>query len=107
MKVKLLKKTRKRFAITHHPMGITQYNHRYHFNLFRLTDNYNEYFDCFTQLGRKETEIQFSSDDKIFETEGECINYLKSVIINILRYKGYRGKKDKIFKDKSKKVWYV
>jgi hypothetical protein len=107
MKVKLLKKIRKRFVITHYPMGITQYDHRYHFNLFRLTDNYNEYFDCFTQPKRKETKIQFSSYDKIFETEAECINYLKSVIINILRSEGYRGKKDKIFKDKSKKVWYV
>jgi hypothetical protein len=107
MKVKLLKKTRKRFVITHHPMGITQCNHRYQFNLFRLIDNHNEYFQRFVQLKRKDTEIQFSSDDKIFETEGECINYLKSVIINILRNEGYRGKKDKIFKDKSKKVWYV
>lgn len=88
-------------------MGITQCNHRYQFNLFRLIDNHNEYFQRFVQLKRKDTEIQFSSDDKIFETEGECINYLKSVIINILRNEGYRGKKDKIFKDKSKKVWYV
>jgi hypothetical protein len=107
MKVKLLKKIRKRFVITHHPMGITVFNHRHHFNLFRLTDNYNEYFECFAQLKREETEIQFSSDDKIFETECECINYLKSVIINILRNEGYRGKKDIIFKDKSKKVWCV
>lgn len=106
MKVKLLKKVRKRFEIVHMPDGITSFGDRYEYNLYRLTDSTNEYYDRFAQLGGLDKPKQFCKDEHIFETEKECIEYLKRCIINRLRSEGYVGVKDHKMKQKQIKVWY-
>lgn len=107
MKVKLLKKIRKRFQITHMPNGFFFDGRRYEYNLFKLTDSTNEYYGSFSQCGRKEGTPQFTELHKIFETEKECINYLKSLIIRKLREEGYKGRKDNQLNMPHKKVWWV
>lgn len=106
MKVKLLKKVRKRFEIIHMPNGFTFSGYRYEHNLFKLTDSTNEWFERYAQLGRTPGEIQFQKDELIFETEKECIDYLKGQILYRLRGEGYKGVKDVKMKQKHKKVWY-
>lgn len=107
MKVKLLKKVRKRFKITHLPMGFTSNGERYEYNLYMLTDSTNEYFERYVQCGRNSGEIQFQKDEYIFETEKECIDCLKKMIILRLRNEGYIGRKDHQMKQSEKKVWYL
>ncbi len=107
MKVKLLKKVRKRFQITHHPKGISCYGEKYEFNLFILTDDTNSYYERTTQCGLNPSEdTQYCGPSRIFETEKECIDYLKLLIISRLRGEGLRGKKDKVIKSSAVKVWY-
>lgn len=106
MKVKLLKKARKRFEIVHMPTGFTQFGDRYEYNLYRLTDSQNEFYDRYAQLGRVDKPTQFQKDEYIFETEKECLEYLKRCIINRLRSEGHIGRKDRIMKEKHNKVWY-
>ena len=102
MKVKLLKKVRKRFSIIHYPKGLVSCGEHFDYNLFKLTDDSNECFEKYAQLGdikeRKYTE-------KIFETEKECIDYLKSIILQRLRKEGNLGSKDKKLRNNLKKVW--
>lgn len=107
MKIKLLKKVRKRFKITHMPMGFTSCGERYEYNLFKLTDSTNEYWERYAQLGRKPGKQQFKKDPFIFETEKECIDYLKGEILEKLRGEGYTGRKDAHMKQAHKKVWYI
>lgn len=107
MKTKLLKKVRKRFQITHHPKGLSLFGSIFDFNLFVLTDNTNSYYERTAQCGRDNTkEEQFCEPNRIFKTEKECIDYLKSLIIIRLRGEGFRGKKDSIIKSSVTKVWY-
>jgi hypothetical protein len=106
MKVKLLKKTRKRFEIIHMPNGLSAFGDVYNYNLFELNDLDNSYFRHYAQCGRKEGTKQFEEDHRIFETEKECIDYLKSIIIYRLRKEGYRGVKDKKIEQSYKKVWF-
>ena len=106
MKARLLKKTRKRFQIIHMPLGFTAFGERYEYNLFKLTDSRNEYWDQYAQLGKKPGEQQFQKDEFIFETEKECIDYLKSEIIERLREEGHTGRKDIHMKQAHKKVWF-
>ena len=106
MKVKLLKKVRKRFQIVHMPLGFTAFGERFEYNLFKLTDSNNEYWDRYAQYGRKLGNMQFQKDPFIFETEKECINYLKSEIIAKLRREGYTGRKDTQMNRAHKKVWF-
>ncbi len=106
MKTRLLKKVRKRFEITHMPKGFTYCGERFEYNLFRLTDSTNQYFDRFAQLGRKEGELQFQTDDKIFSSEKDCIYYLQRLIIAKLRSEGHLGRKDHYIKKAHKKVWW-
>lgn len=106
MKAKLLKKVRKRFEIIHMPNGFTFLNDIYEYNLFKLTDSKNDYRSLYVQFGRKPGEKQFQKDDLIFETEKECIDYLKDQILWILRGEGYKGVRDVKMKQAHKKVWY-
>ena len=94
MKAKLLKKARKRFQIIHMPLGFTAFGERYEYNLFKLTDSTNQYWESFVQCGKKPGERQFNQDQLIFETEKECVDRLKTEILDRLRREGYTGKKD-------------
>ena len=107
MNVKLLKKVRKRFSIHHYPAGVYIVNDHINFNLFVMYDNKNEYGTVYTQLHRKPNCARQAVDkDEIFDTEVECINYLKSRIIRRLISEGYgKARRNRINK-KSKKVWY-
>lgn len=107
MKTKLLKKVRKRFDIIHMPEGFTSFGSRYEYNLYRLTDSTSEFYERYAQLGRKDSNIQFQKDEFIFQTESECIAYLKQCILDRLRSEGHRGIKDYHMKKSHKKVWYV
>jgi hypothetical protein len=106
MKTKLLKKVRKRFEITHMPNGFTSCGNRYEYNLYRLTDMTNQFYEKYAQLGRENRDIQFREDDFIFETEGECIYYLKQLILDRLRGEGHCGRKDNFINRSHRKVWY-
>lgn len=106
MKVKLLKKVRRRFEIIHMPKGFSSCGDIYEYNLYRLTDSTNEFYERYAQLGRKEGNMQFQKDELIFETESECIYYLKQCILSRLRGEGHRGKKDHDMKNAHTKVWY-
>jgi hypothetical protein len=108
MKVRLLKKARKRFDIIHMPEGFTYSGSVYDYNLFKLVDDTNQFFEVYTQLGTKPNSVaQFCGESRIFETEAECINYLKDVILHRLRSEGHRGTKDDKRKRKHRKVWHV
>ncbi len=108
MKIKLLRKVRKRFDIIHMPEGFTYSGSVYDYNLFKLVDHTNQFFEVYTQLGPKpNSDVQFCDKSRIFETEAECINYLKDLIISRLRSEGYRSAKDNKRKRKHRKVWYV
>lgn len=108
MKVKLLKKVRKRFAITHHPKGIVAFGEIYDYNLFILTDAYNPYSDEKVQCGLKpNSERQYQKKEYIFENEAQCINYLKDCIIERLKSEGWGNNKMRLVNRASKKVWYV
>jgi hypothetical protein len=108
MKTKLLKKVRKRFEIFHLPKGFTSFGNRYKYNLFKLTDSTNKFYEHYAQLkfdGSKEKQFCYSA--QIFNSEKECINYLKSEIIYRLRKEGNRGAKDKKIENSEKKVWHI
>ena len=106
MKIKLLRKVRRRFEINHLPKGLIIDKVHYDNNLFQLIDHKNGYFyNRYTQLGKKEDVNRFVDD--IFYTETECINYLKSIIIKILRSEGHKQRKDKIIETTVKKVWHI
>lgn len=109
MKVKLLKKVRKRFSIIHMPNGfVTDFDgEHYDYNLFKLTDAKDSfgYRTRYAQLGKSDGHRQFC--DGIFDTEKECIEYLKSIIIVRLRGEGYKQRKDQSIKLKEKKVWFI
>jgi hypothetical protein len=108
MKTRLLKKVRKRFDIIHMPEGFTYSGSVYDYNLFKLVDHTNQFFETYTQLGTKLNSVaQFCGESRIFETEAECINYLKDVILHRLRSEGHRGTKDNKRKSKHRKVWHV
>jgi hypothetical protein len=109
MKVKLLKKVRKRFEIIHLPQGFVFEGDHYNCNLFKLVDNNKDicYKEIYVQLGRKPTGNQCCGNEEIFNTEIECINYLKFKIIRRLRSEGYRQRKDKTIEKVQKKVWYI
>lgn len=106
MKVKLLKKVRKRFEITHMPNGFTENGERYEYNLYKLTDSTNLWYERFAQLGKKPEGPQFSTIGFIFETQSECVYCLKKFILNKLRSEGHLGRKDNYMKKQHKKVWY-
>ena len=106
MKTKLLKKVRKRFDIIWMPNGCTLFGDRYEYNLFRLTDSTNQFYERYAQLGRKDGDKQFQKDELIFETSNECIYYLKQCILNRLRSEGHLGRKDRVMNNSHIKVWY-
>jgi hypothetical protein len=107
MKIKLLKKVRNRFQIIHMPKGFSNFGETYDYNLFELRDSDSYYFGRFAQLGRKNQDVQFCESSAIFETEKECIDFLKSIIIQQLKKEGYQNSKDKNIKKYHKKVWYI
>jgi hypothetical protein len=106
MKTKLLKKTRKRFEIIHMPKGFTSCGIRYEFNLFRLTDSTNDWYERYSQLGKEDCKTQFCIPNHIFKTEKECIEHLQKMIISRLRDEGHLSRKDYVIKKLHKKVWY-
>jgi hypothetical protein len=106
MKTKLLKKVRKRFEIVHMPKGFTSCGERFEYNLYRLTDSNSQWYERYSQLGRKDSDIQFQKDEFIFQTESECIDYLRQCILDRLRSEGHRGCKDHSMEKAHKKVWY-
>jgi len=106
MKVKLLKKAKRRFEIIHMPKGFTAFGNRYEYNLYRLTDSTNQFYERYAQLGRKDSAKQFSKDEHIFETESECIYYLKQCILNRLRSEGHCGIKDFHMEKAHTKVYF-
>lgn len=105
MKVKLLKKVRKRFEINHYPKGIVIYNEFNDYNLFELRDSNYPYITNYAQLHGDKKGKRFV--DEIFETEVECINYLKSRIIKRLKSEGYKQRKTSGILKSKIKVWYV
>jgi hypothetical protein len=105
MKTKLLRKVKKRFEIFHLPKGIAFSKDYYGYNLFKLVDNESNFYSKYAQLGKAKNGNNFV--DQIFDTEKECIDYLKSKIIRILRSEGYEQKKDKIIQNSVKKVWSI
>ena len=107
MKVKLLKKVRKRFEIFHRPDGVVIGNTHYKYNLFNLVDNDGGYwsYDNYAQLGVIPGPHKFC--DRIFDTEKECIDYLRNNIIRILRSESYKqSSKSKRINNNRTKVWY-
>lgn len=108
MNVKLLKKVRKRFSIHHYPDGIFIGDHHYNYDLFVMYDNTNEYGTLYAQHKEKvDSYRQFCEAEKIFDTEVDCINYLKSCIIKRLIDDGYGTARRNRVNKKSKKVWYI
>jgi hypothetical protein len=105
MKTKLLRKVKKRFEIFHYPKGITIHDDYYNYNLFQLVDHEGSYYHKYAQLGGKLCRNKFV--DEIFDTEKECIDYLKSRIIVRLKHEGYKQRKDKIIQNSVKKVWSI
>ena len=102
MKVKLLKKIRKNYKITHYPKGFVRFNESYDYNLFVLTDErYGT--EWYAQLGGRDR--KWCSD--VFDTEKECIDFLKNKIIEKLIDEGYRNRKMRQKSQVSKVVWYV
>ena len=79
----------------------------YDFNLYKLVDSnhFSGLGDRFAQVRYKENSRQFCNH--IFDTDKECIDYLKTVIIDRLRGEGHKQRKDKAIKISYKKVWYV
>ncbi len=106
MKTRLLKKTRKRFEIIHMPEGFTQFGYRYEYNLFLLKDSTNQFFEKWAQCGSKKGQ-QYCQEDTIFVTEKECIDHLKSEIIDRLRGEGHLGRRDNQMREVQRKVWYT
>ena len=107
MKTKLLRKVKKRFEIFHYPKGILFSKDYYGYNLFKLVDNDNSgYYDKYAQLGKSKNN-NFVNDKEIFDTEKECIDYLKSRIIIRLKSEGYKQRKDTIIQNSVKKVWSI
>lgn len=107
MKVRLLKRIRKRFEIHHLPNGeIGPFGDYYDYNLFKLTDSTNAYFERYAQFRSKEGTKQFCPFEQRFDTEEKCINYLKSLIISRLRSEGHRGRRDHGIVASKRKVWY-
>jgi hypothetical protein len=105
MKVKLLKKVRKRFSIEHMPNGYVDYSgNHYNYNLYKLSDTEDRFglHEKWAQLGRKEVNYV----NEIFETDAECMNYLRGRIIKRLRIEGFKGRKDSIISGSIKKVWH-
>lgn len=91
MKVKLLKKVRKRYSIIHMPNGFVEYGRHYNYNLYKLIDRENQYNYDIVQCGGKYGMKRYC--DTIFETEQECISYLKDSIISMLKRDGYLNRK--------------
>jgi hypothetical protein len=113
MKTKLLKKVRRRFEIYHMPNGFIYDSHHYDYNLFKLVDNedIDDGHTIYAQLGKREDGRKYVDEIfnsvEIFNTEVECINFLKSMIIKRLRSEGYGQRKDKQINNQHKKVWHV
>ena len=105
MKTKLLKQVRKRFEIFHLPNGFISDGTHFNYNLFKLIDNNHTFWDAYAQVKNK-TNQRFVYGKSIFDTETECINYLKQTIIKILRSEGHKQRKDKQI-TKQIKVWYI
>ena len=103
LKIALLKKVRKEFEIIHYPKGLICYREYVPNNLFLLKKD-GEYTE---KVELKTENKPCVSDNKIFLTEVECINFLKEIILNRLRtdYIAYTRRSNKACSMR-KKVWY-
>ena len=90
MKTKLLKKVRKRFVINHYPKGMPFFGEIWEGEFLRLTDNSNGYFHNSCKITS-------------LVTFQEGLNFLKDVIVKVLRKEYGRTKRKKIIVNK---VWY-
>jgi hypothetical protein len=106
MKTKLLKKVRKRFEIIHMPAGFVECGERYEYNLFKLTDSTNSWYERFAQLEYRQGKQQFCEDHNIFQTKADCIYSLQKLIVKRLISEGHRGKKDRAIRNSHFKVWH-
>ena len=104
MKVKLLKKTRQRFSIIHHPNGINYYDEFFSENLVGLYDADLKHSVNFVQLDYKVGERPFC--DKKADSLEEAIIILKNVILKYLKAENLNLGRKK-HSAKSNKVWYV
>ena len=109
MKVKLLKKVRRRFSIVHCPKGFFIGTDHLDYNVFILYDNDGgEYSSVYAQLGKiPNQKMQCVDADQIFNTETECINYLKGRIIRRLISEGHKNAKLRGVRSAQKKVWHI
>ena len=89
------------------PNGFIYDSHHYDYNLFKLVDSKDSggWVTIYAQLGKREDGRRYV--DEIFNTEADCINYLKSRIIKRLRSEGYKQRKDKSIQTAEKKVWHI
>lgn len=105
MKVKLLKKVRKRFEIIHYPKGFYSCNEFYNYNVFRLNDK-NDILITRGDVQYCKTITEKKYGSVYYFTEIECINYLKSKIVAILKSEGYASANRSRINKTSKKIWY-
>ena len=115
MKTKLLKEIRKRYQIIHHPNGIMSSNTHYDYNIFALYDSYlksnladfSRIQTCQFKIKPKQ-ETQWQKPELIFNTEQECINYLKKCLIKRIKsdYRYLQSRKTHNINKTNKKVWY-
>ena len=107
MKVKLLKKVRKRFTITHYPNGIRLGDTFYDYNVFKITDTNEPHWADYSELSNtfKINDKKFCEDR--FSTKKECIDFLLKKVLRRIRAEnpnlGNKGHNKTI----KKKVWYV
>lgn len=105
MKTKLLKKARKRFTIMHYPKGLKLWGKFQSGNIFCLTDSTTSWNNEMVQIVKNKNEHLYIGN--IFTEEKAAINYLKGMIIKILRSEGYGSSKESRALKAVKKVWWV
>ena len=107
MKIKLLKKARKRFTITHYPNGITLHGNLYKVNVMKLSDNDNSFYtEEYVQINQPDPKIERKFCDRKADSKEEAINIFKDKIVQILKdqYLSLGRKRNSV---KSNKVWYL
>lgn len=110
MKTKLLKTIRKRFTIIHLPDGFISGGTHYNFNLFKLIDNTRPsgIGNHYAQVKKENSNKNFNYNCGIFNSEEECINHLKNImLISIREEYSYYSVINKKINNNQIKVWHV
>lgn len=91
----------------HYPDGIIFDKEHYKYNLYTLEDSNGDamFSTVYAQLGKRADGRKWTDD--IFETDKECIEYLKQRIIKRLIKEGHQNRKMRQLPLKSKQVWWV